>query len=196
MLMKSGVLVLSVGLATACVGRAERADTVRADSARGDTVLADSGTRTSADECVRGEPEPALATSGRTARAPRFQRTGKLEAIEDAEIDDSTSLRISHGGCAHFAETYAFTIRGATRDSAEVAAWLTQGAASLRALDVVEDKKSQMDEMAKALETAATSKPSYVFGDPISVSEMVTITVVVRRVNNASVIEVLYNNTL
>src|SRR5688572_3135373 len=171
---------LAVTVVTACSGRGgangDPADTTRLSPAQADTTRPDSGSQaTAAEECVRGEPEPALATSGRTARAPRFQRTGKLEAIEDADINDSTSLRISHGGCAHFAETYAFTIRGATRDSADVAAWLTQGAASLRALDVVEDRKSQLDEMAKALETAATSKPSYVFGDPISVSEMVTI---------------------
>lgn len=196
--ISAGLFAAIVAVSCARGGEAngDGADSARVDASQTDSTRTDSAARVTTEECVRGEPEPVLAAGKRTDRAPRFQRTGKLEATEEAQLNDSTSLRISHGGCAHFAETYSFTISGAARDSSDVAGWLGVGAAALRSLDVVEDRRSQIDEMAKALDTAAAAKPAYAYGDPISVSEMVTITVTVRRVTNGGVIEILYNNTL
>jgi hypothetical protein len=128
--------------------------------------------------------------------SPRFQRTSRLEATEDARIADTLSLLIRHGGCAHFSEIYAFTVTGAANNTADSQRWLRLGAQMLRRLNVVEVKQSQIEEMAGALEKAAGVAPPYIYGDPISVSEMVTLYVTARPVRNGVVMEITYSNTL
>jgi hypothetical protein len=186
-----GAVVIAVA---ACAKSGDRIDTAKTATVDSPRVAAktDSAQAASAEQCVRGEPEPAL----RPVVKAVFQRTAKLEATEDARIADTLSLLIRHGGCAHFSEVYAFSLTGAVNNTAESPRWLRHGAQILRRLDVVELKKSQMDEMAAALEKTAELPTPYIYGDPISVSEMVTLYVTVRPVRNGVVMEITYSNTL
>jgi hypothetical protein len=190
--MKIILLLAAVVWTAACNRGAPRNDTARADSPRADP------TAQASDECVRGEPEPVLTATGPAGARPRFERTGKLEATEDTRLNDTTALRITHGGCAHYVETYTFTVRGAVRDTADAKYWLARTADYLRALPAVEVKRSQLAEMAAALQKAAAGTPPYTYGDPIQASEMATVTSTVRRGGTARavVIEVVYDVAL
>jgi hypothetical protein len=186
--MKISLLLVVLAWTAACNRGASGNDTTRVDTTR-----ADSGAQASS-ECVRGEPEPVLATTGTGAR-PRFQRRGKLEATEDLQLNDTTSLRITHGGCAHYVETYAFTVRGAVRDTADSKYWLARAADYLRALPVGEVKRPQLTEMAAALQKA--SGAPYTYGESIPASEMATVSPVVRSAGKgAVVIEIVYDVAL
>lgn len=194
MLMKVVVIVTGAMLTAACVGRGEGGDTTR--SARLDTARTDTASTSSTDDCVRGEPEPVLL-SAPSRPIPRFERTGKLEAREDTQIDDTTSLTILHGGCAHYVENYTFTIRGAARDTTDADYWLERAVAYLRALDVGERRRSQIDDMVKALETAAAKQERYAYGEPIAVPEFTTITCAVRATApDIMTVEVIYDVAL
>jgi hypothetical protein len=99
-------LVLAVLLwMAACNRGAVGKDTARGDSARAQSAASADSTTLATEDCVRGEPEPALPATAPSAGQPRFERTGKLEATEDVQLNDTTSLRITHGGCAHYVET-------------------------------------------------------------------------------------------
>jgi hypothetical protein len=180
---------LTANVIAACAETARGPDTVRAVAEVPDTLRTDTSGKT--DDCVRGEPEPVIRLG-----TASFQRTGKLDAIEDAQVDDTTRLRITHGGCAHYVESYVFTIRGAARDSADVGHWLQRAAAYVRTLDVGERRRSQMDEIAKAFEKAASASEPYRYGEPISVPELTTITCTVKRAPDGAVIEVIYDVAL
>ena len=189
------LFVLAITLSAACAqsGR-DVVDTSRAtpvDSPRA-AAKADTTQTASTEQCVRGEPEPVLKPAVQAV----FQRTSKLEATEDARVADTLSLLIRHGGCAHFSEIYAFTVTGAANNTADSQRWLRHGAQILRRLNVVDVKKSQMEEMATALEKAAELTTPYLYGDPISVSEMVTLYVTARPVRSGVVMEITYSNTL
>ena len=192
--MRNSFFVAAIAAITACAQSSDVIDTSRAkpiDSPRA-AMTADTTRVTSNEQCVRGEPERALKPAVQAV----FQRTSKLEATEDARIADTLSLLIRHGGCAHFSEIYAFTITGAANNTADSQRWLRHGAQILRRLNVVDVKKGQMDEMAGALEKAAEVTTPYIYGDPISVSEMVTLYVTARPVRNGVVMEITYSNTL
>lgn len=185
-----GAVAFTVG----CAQSSDAIDTTRAtpaDSPRVNPTI--DSTQTAADDhCVRGEPEPALDPAVKAV----FQRTSKLEATEDARVADTLSLLIRHGGCAHFSEVYAFTVTGTANNTADSQRWLRLGAQMLSRLNVVDVKKSQMEEMAVALQKAAEVTTPYIYGDPISVSEMVTLYVTARPVRNGVVMEITYSNTL
>ena len=189
------LLSSAIAFSVACgQGGRDVVDTSRAtpvDSLR-ITARVDSAQTASTEQCVRGEPEPALEPAVQAV----FQRTSKIEATEDARVADTLSLLIRHGGCAHFSEVFAFTITGAANNTADSQRWLRLGAQLLRRLNVVDVKKSQMEEMAAALEKAAEVTTPYVYGDPISVSEMVTLYVTARPVRTGVVMEITYSNTL
>jgi hypothetical protein len=189
--MKIALLLAAVVWAAACNRGGARNDTARADSPRADT------TARASDECVRGEPEPVLTATGPAAARPRFERRGKLEATEDTRLNDTTALRITHGGCAHYVETYTFTVRGAVRDTADAKYWLARAADYLRALPAVEVKRPQLAEMAGALQKAAAGTAPYTYGEPIQASEMATVSPTVRSVGRgAVVIEIVYDVAL
>ena len=195
--MLVNVVVIATGamLTAACVQRGEGGgDTTR--PARLDTARTDSASTSSTDDCVRGEPEPVLLSA--TSRpTPRFERTGQLEAKEDAQLDDTTSLAIMHGGCAHYVESYTFTIRGVARDTTDSDYWLHRAAQYLRGLDVGERRRSQIDDMIKALETAAVKEERYAYGEPIAVPEFTTVTCLVRTTApDTVVVEVIYDVAL
>ncbi len=176
-------------VAAACRARAGADDTVRADSARTDT------TARATEQCVRGEPEPALHASA--AARPRFERRGKLRAVEDIQLDDTTSLQITHGGCAHYVETYAFMIHGAARDTADARYWLERGAEYLAALPAVETRRVQLEQMVAALKQAAAAPTPYKYGEPISVGEMATVVWTVRAAGQGVVVvEITYDFAL
>jgi hypothetical protein len=186
-----GAVVIAVA---ACATSGDTIDTAKTATVDSPRVAArtDSAQAASSEQCVRGEPEPALTPAVKAV----FQRTAKLEATEDARIADTLSLLIRHGGCAHFSEVYAFSLTGGVNNTAESPRWLRHGAQILRRLDVVELKKPQMDEMAAALEKTAELPTPYIYGDPISMSEMATLYVTVRPVRNGVVMEITYTNTL
>jgi hypothetical protein len=195
MLVKVVVIATGAILTAACVDRREGGgDTTR--SARLDTARTATASTSSTDDCVRGEPEPVLRSAA-SRPAPRFERTGKLEAKEEAQLDDTTSLAIMHGGCAHYVESYTFTIRGVARDTTDSDYWLGRAAAFLRALDVGERRPSQIDDMIKALETAAAKDERYAYGEPIAVPEFTTITCTVRTTApDTVVVDVTYDVAL
>jgi hypothetical protein len=188
-------LIAAIAFVAACA-QPERdvIDTSRAKPVDSPSIAAkvDTTQTMPADQCVRGEPEPALKPAVQAV----FQRTSKLEATEDARVADTLSLLIRHGGCAHFSEIYAFTVTGAANNTADSQRWLRLGAQLLRRLNVVEVKQSQMEEMAAAMEKAADVTTPYLYGDPISVSEMVTLYVTARPVRSGVVMEITYSNTL
>ena len=187
-------LFVVIACVVACTQSNDVIDTSRAkpvDSPRA-AAKAETTQTSSTEQCVRGEPEPALKPAVKAV----FQRTSKLEATEDARVADTLSLLIRHGGCAHYSEIYAFTITGAANNTADSQRWLRHGAQILRRLNVVDVKKSQMEEMAAALEKAADVTTPYIYGDPISVSEMVTLYVTARPVRSGVVMEITYSNTL
>jgi hypothetical protein len=192
--MRSSVwATLGMLVTAACNGGDPRVDTaasVRTDSSRQDTV-----TTVQTDDCVRGEPEPVLAPSAGSPAA-RFERTGKLTAREDVAIDDSTTLQITHGGCAHYVEGYVFTIRGATRDASETDYWLDRTAALLRSLPVREIRVAQIEELAKTLATEAAKPAPYAYGEPISIPELTTVTLTVARKDGGVVIDLVYDVAL
>ena len=193
--MRNSFFIAAFAFGVACnKSGSDVIDTSRATPIDSPRVAAsvDTAQPTSADQCVRGEPEPALKPAVQAV----FQRTSKLEATEDARVADTLSLLIRHGGCAHFSEIYAFTITGAANNTADSQRWLRSGAQLLRRLNVVDVKKSQVDEMADALEKAADVTTPYIYGDPISVSEMVTLYVTARPVRTGVVMEITYSNTL
>jgi hypothetical protein len=135
-----------------------------------------------------------VLTSSAAAR-PRFERRGKLEATEEIQLNDTTSLRITHGGCAHYVETYAFTVRGAVRDTTDSRYWLARAADYLRALPAVEVKRLQLTGMATTLQKAAGAP--YTYGEPISASEMASVSAVVRSAGKGTVvIEIVYDVAL
>jgi hypothetical protein len=192
--MRIPLFIAAVILTAACVERGRDAiDTSRAKPVDAPRVAAKADTAaTATEQCVRGEPEPVLEPPVQAV----FQRTSKLEATEDARVADTLSLLIRHGGCAHFSEIYAFTVTGAANNTGDSQRWLRLGAQLLRRLNVVDVKKSQMEEMAGALEKAAEVTTPYIYGDPISVSEMVTLYVTARPVRTGVVMEITYSNTL
>ena len=188
--MWRALLHAAVLATVACGGGAGRADTAHQDTSRGDSVAR------SDEGCVRGEPEPALTVSGSATR-PRFERRGKLEAIEDVHVDDTTSLRITHTGCAHYVQRFEFTVRGATRDTADVRFWLEQAARYLEALPSVESMRPQLASMATALRSAARASPPYVYGNGIQASELAQVFLSVRNpVKGTVVVEVVYDYAL
>ena len=199
MRLKALAVLLIIGSAGACADRRARSETAasdsaRTDTARTDTARADAGSAVATDDCVRGEPEAALEGSRVTSR---FQRTGRLAATEDAQLDDTTSLRIMHGGCAHYVESYTFVVRGAVRDTTDTDYWLSRAVVYLRALGVVERRASQIDQMVTALETAAAKADPYAYGEPLSVPEFTTISCTVRRGAPGSVVvEIVYDVAL
>ena len=187
------VAELAIGLLIigGCVAGGRTADsdtTARANAVRQDSV-------TSTADCVRGEPEPVLATK-EPARPARFERTGTLSATEDFRLDDTTSLRLTNSGCAHYTETYAFTIRGATRDTTDSDHWLRLGAALLESLPVAEARESQMRELARTLVTRADESNPYAYGEPISIPELSTLSLAIERTNDAVVLEITYDVAL
>jgi hypothetical protein len=188
--MRRALLHAVVLVTAACGGGAGRADTARQDSARADSSV-------QADErCVRGEPEPALTASGSATR-PRFERRGKLDAIEDVRLDDTTALRITHAGCAHYVQRYEFTVRGAVRDTADTRYWLMRGAEYLETLATVENVRAQISDMVKGLRGAASAPPAYAYGDPIRASELAHVYFSVRGAGpRAVVIEIVYDYAL
>jgi hypothetical protein len=192
--MRSSVWATLGVLVTAGCGagdtRVDTAASARADSSRQDTVAT-----VQTDDCVRGEPEPVLAPSGASPSA-RFERTGKLTAREDVAVDDSTSLEITHGGCAHYVEGYVFTIRGATRDTSDTDYWLDRAAALLRSLPVREIRVAQIEELAKTLTTEAAKPAPYEHGQPISIPELTTVTLTVTRKDGSVVIDLVYDVAL
>jgi len=189
------ILVVISNIAGACSAAGGRVDTLA--SARVDSVGADTAAvAASTDDCVRGEPEPVLAGAGSARPAPRFERTGKLSAVEDLEVDDTTSLRIAHGGCAHYVESYTFSIRGATRDTTDADYWLERAAALLTALPVDERRRSQIAALTKTLTAEAAKGVPYVYGDPISIPELTTVTFVVTRKDAGVTIELVYDVAL
>ena len=196
MLVKVVVIATGAILIAACVERGEGGGDTTRSTAPVDTARADTASTSSTDDCVRGEPEPVLLSAA-SRPAPRFERTGKLEAKEEAQLDDTTSLAIMHGGCAHYVESYAFTIRGVARDTTDSDYWLGRAAAFLRALDVGERRRSQIDDMIKALETAAAKDERYAYGEPIAVPEFTTITCTVRTTApDTVVVDVTYDVAL
>lgn len=191
--MRRNIFIAVAALGTACMPSSDVIDTSRAKPVDSPLVVAKADTQPApTEQCVRGEPEPALEPAVQAV----FQRTSKIEATEDARLADTLSLLIRHGGCAHFSEIYAFTVTGAANNTADSQRWLRLGAQFLRRLEVVELKKSQMDEMAGALEKAADVTTPYLYGDPIPVSEMATLYVTARPVRNGVVMEITYSNTL
>ena len=136
-MLKVVVIVTVAMLTAACVQRGEGGgDTARSD--RLDTARTDTASTSSTDDCVRGEPEPVLLSTA-SRPAPRFERTGKLEAKEAAQIDD----------------------------------------------------------MIKALETAAAKDERYAYGEPIAVPEFTTVTCLVRTTApDTVVVEVIYDVAL
>jgi hypothetical protein len=184
--MRIAVLLLAI-VSGACARAAGGSDSAQDDTARAETdPLA-------ASDCVRGEPEPALAVAAR----PRFERTGKLAAVEEARLDDTTSVRITHGGCAHYVETYAFTVRGAVRDTTDSRYWLARAADYLRALPAVEERKPQLDQMIAAVEAAAKAETPYAYGEPIRASEMALVWFTVRRPQpGTALIEIVFDVAL
>lgn len=188
------ILLVSSNLAGACSAAGGRVDTLA--SARVDSARADTASPASTDDCVRGEPEPVLAGAGSARPAPRFERTGKLSAVEDLQVDDTTSLRIAHGGCAHYVESYTFSIRGATRDTTDSDYWLEYSAALLTALPVDERRRSQIAALTKTLTAEAAKGVPYVYGDPISIPELTTVTLVVTRKDAGVAIELVYDVAL
>ena len=192
--MRKTFVIATVALAAACEQSSNPIDTSRAkpvDSPRA-VAKVDTPQSTSSEQCVRGEPGPVL----KPAVQALFQRTSKIEATEDARIADTLSLLIRHGGCAHFSEIYAFTVTGAANNTADSQRWLRLGAQLLRRLNVVDYKQSQIEEMAAAMEKAAEVTTPYIYADPISVSEMVTLYVTARPVRSGVVVEITYSNTL
>ena len=188
------ILLVSTSVVGACNTRsAVRVDT--SVSARADSVRPDTSAATSTDDCVRGEPEPVLASTG-TAPRPRFQRTGALSAAEDAQVDDTTSLHITHGGCAHYVENYTFTIRGATRDTSDTDYWLERGAALLRSLPVGERRTAQIEALATTLMMEAAKPAPYTYGEPIAIPELTTVTLTVTHKDGGVVIDLVYDVAL
>ncbi len=188
--MWRALLHAAVLVTAACGGGAGRADTARQDTSRADSVAR------SDEGCVRGEPEPALTASGSATR-PRFERRGKLDAIEDVRLDDTTSLRITHSGCAHYVQRYELTVRGAVRDTADSHYWLVRGAEYLETLATVENVQSQISDMVKGLRGAASAPATYAYGDPVRASELAHVYFSVRGAGpRAVVIEIVYDYAL
>jgi hypothetical protein len=182
---------LAILLCAACDTGGGAADSAQAGSTNRDTGRGDT-TAVSIDDCVRGEPEPALS-----AGRGRFERTGKLEAIEETRLDDSTSLRIRHTGCAHYVQHFELTVRGVVRDTADARYWLARGAEYLEALPAVETLQPQLNDMRAALRSAADAPTSYSYGDPLRASEMAHVYFTVRSAGRgAVVVEIVFDYVL
>ncbi len=189
--MPRGLLHVAVLVTAACSGGAARPDAARQDTPRADTDAV------AVEDCVRGEPEPALVPAGPAGRRPRFERTSKLDATEEAQLDDTTSVRITHTGCAHYVQRFEITIRGAVRDTADTRHWLEQGARSLEAIPAVENIRSQLTDMAAALRGAVNAPTPYAYGDPIRASELAHVYFSVRRAGpRAVVVEIVFDYVL
>ena len=61
-----------------------------------------------AQDCVRGEPEPALNPDELTDHAFTEDEDG---AVETARLPNGISLRLEHRGCAHFGLKWIFTLK-------------------------------------------------------------------------------------
>lgn len=189
--MRRLLLHAALLVTAACSGGAARTDTVRQDSARGDSAIA------ATDDCVRGEPQPALVAAGTTAGGPRFRRTAKLEAIEEARVDDTTSVRITHTGCAHYVQRFEFTVRGAVRDTADTRYWLEQSARYLEGLPAVEDMRPQLASMSRALQGAAAAPTPYVYDNGIQAGELSQVFLTVRNAGaRRVVVDVVFDHSL
>jgi hypothetical protein len=94
-------------------------------------------------------------------------------------------------------ETYAFTVRGAVRDTADSRYWLARAADYLRAAPVVELRRGQIEQMVSALEEARRAPALYAYGDPIRASEMALVWFAVRGAGRgAVVVEVVFDVAL
>jgi hypothetical protein len=185
------VLLAAFVWTAACNRGAGGSDTTRAKSARADTSAL------APDDCGRGEPEPALIATGPAGPRPRFERTGKLEATEEGRLNDTTSLRITHGGCAHYVMTYAFTVRGAVPDTADSRYWLARSIDYLQALPVAETRRSEIDQIVTALRGAASAPAPYKYGEAIRASEMALVWSMVRSGGPGTVIvEIVFDYAL
>jgi hypothetical protein len=170
-------------------GRPESATASKLDSSPSDT-----GKRLATADCVRGEPEPVLRAGASPAAS--FARTGALSATEDLQLDDTTSLHITHSGCAHYTETYAFTIRATSVDVTNADLWLTHGAKLLRALPADERRTSQLESLASTLANEAATTAPYTYGDPIAIPELATVSLSVKSTNGGVVLEITYDVAL
>ena len=185
------MLDVAVLATAACGGGARHADTTSQDTPRADTsAQSDEG-------CVRGEPVPALIATGPPTSRPRFQRTGKLDAIEEGRVDDSTSVRIVHSGCAHFVQRFEFIVRGATRDTSDKRFWLEQGARYLDALPATESMRGQLGQMTTALRGAAAASTPYVYGNELQASELGLVFLSVRQPGpRTTLVEIIFDFAL
>ena len=187
--------LMSVAACTERSGRVERdrpRDSATATTA--DSSHTDTGKGLATADCVRGEPEPVLRAGGSPAAS--FERTGALSATEDLQLDDTTSLRITHSGCAHYTETYAFTIRAASTDVANADVWLAHGAKLLRALPAHERRTSQLESLASTLANEAAKNAPYSYGDPIAIPELATVSLVVTATTGGVMLEITYDVAL
>ena len=170
-------------------GPRDSATATRADSSQPDT-----GKRLVIADCVRGEPEPVLRAGASPVAS--FERTGALSATESLQLDDTTSLRITHSGCAHYTETYAFAIRAANIDVANADLWLAHGAKLLRALPAHERRTSQIESLASTLANEAAKTKPYTYGDPIAIPELATVSLLVTAATGAVMLEITYDVAL
>jgi hypothetical protein len=186
---------LSVAACTERSGRAARAALANSATAtRPDSSPSDTGKGLATADCVRGEPEPILRAGA--SPAAKFARTGALSATEDIQLDDTTSLHITHSGCAHYSETYAFTIRTPTVDVADTDLWLAYGAKLLRALPARESRTSQLESLASTLTNEAAKTAPYTNGDPIAIPELATVSLSVKSTSDGVVLEITYDVAL
>lgn len=185
------MLTVAVLATAACGAGAGRSDTAQRDTARADSAVQ------SDDGCVRGEPVPALIATGPPTSRPRFQRTGKLDATEDARLNDTTSVHIVHTGCAHFVQRFEFTVRGATRDTSDKRFWLEQGARHLEMLPATETMRGQLGQMVAALRTAAAASTPYAYENGLQASELGLVFLSVRKPGpDTAVVEIVFDYAL
>lgn len=120
-------------------------------------------------ECTRGAPEQLVKGS-------HFQMFGTHEASELVALDETTQIVIRHYGCEHYAQKFTFLVANAAQPATDIVHWRERGAQLLSTLGQASHDAGQLTAMAEAIGGADRSTQADRYGEPISQSEMETLT--------------------
>jgi len=128
----SGLILVCV----ACKVKQTETSTAAADTVVTDTVIAEVDTAnlaendTTANDCVRGEPEPVL----KKAIYPNeiFQRQPDGTATESVDLENNDHLIIYHKGCEYYWLTFRFETSRFQADTTDVLYWMDKAVGCMR----------------------------------------------------------------
>lgn len=148
---------------------------------------------TNEQACTRGEASGVLAVRPGSPK-PKFEKVGKFETKEVTAVDDHTELTVRNFGCSHYDLEFSFLLRGQKAASHDVREWRVRAAELLTKVEVVDGQKKAMQRIVAALRTDIDAP--YQYGDGLTISEMETVSLVVKSEPSGVRLALLYDVAL